>query len=48
MPDVFISYSRTDQAFVQRLHEDLEQPDNDVWVDWEDIPATTDWFDRIS
>jgi WD40 repeat protein len=48
MPDVFISYSRTDQAFVQRLHEALERRDIDVWVDWEDIPATTDWFDRIS
>ena len=45
--DVMISYSRKDKAFVQKLDEALRQAGLDPWVDWEDIPPTVDWMDRI-
>jgi WD40 repeat protein len=47
MSDVFISYSRRDGDFVRRLHEMLAAQNRDVWVDWEDIPATADWWNEI-
>ncbi len=47
MPDVFISYSRKDKDFVKRLHGELAALNRDVWVDWEDIPATADWWREI-
>lgn len=47
MPEVFISYSRKDEAFVRRLHNALAQKNRDVWVDWEDIPLTADWWREI-
>ena len=48
MADLFISYSRRDRAFVERLHKALEARDKDVWVDWTDIPPTADWFAQIT
>ena len=45
--DVFISYSRKDKSFVQKLHEGLTQKQKDSWVDWEDIPLTADWWAEI-
>jgi WD40 repeat protein len=47
MSDVFISYSRLDKTFVRRLHDALAEQKRDVWVDWEDIPATADWWKEI-
>jgi WD40 repeat protein len=47
MPAVFISYSRRDKAFVQRLHDALVARDYEVWVDWEDIPPSAEWFEEI-
>ncbi|MEA5467223.1 toll/interleukin-1 receptor domain-containing protein [Leptothoe sp. PORK10 BA2] len=47
MPDVFISYSRKDKAFVKALHQALEKSNHDSWVDWEDIPLTADWWEEI-
>jgi hypothetical protein len=47
MPDVFISYSRKDADFVRRLHGALANLNRDVWVDWEDIPLTADWWQEI-
>jgi WD40 repeat protein len=47
MADVFISYSRKDKAFVQRLHSALAKLERDVWVDWEDIPLTANWWKEI-
>jgi hypothetical protein len=38
--DVFLSYSRRDREFVQRLHGALVEEGKNVYVDWEDIP---DW-----
>lgn len=47
MSDVFVSYSRKDKAFVQQLHQSLAAQKRDVWIDWEDIPATADWWNEI-
>jgi WD40 repeat protein len=47
MPDVFISYKRSDAPFVRRLFERMEEEERDVWIDWEDIPPTTDWLEEI-
>jgi tetratricopeptide (TPR) repeat protein len=47
MTDVFVSYSRKDKTFVQKLHEALILNQKDAWVDWEDIPLTTDWWAEI-
>jgi hypothetical protein len=47
MSDVFISYSRLDQAFVKVLHQALVQSHYEAWVDWEDIPLSADWWREI-
>ncbi len=47
MADVFISYSRKDSDFVRRLHTALSADQRDVWVDWEDIPLTANWWREI-
>ena len=46
-PDVFIWDSRVDEAFVRRLEGALRMRGKDVWIDWEDIPATANWRTRI-
>jgi WD40 repeat protein len=43
----FISYSRADTYFVQKLHSRLQEDGRDIWVDWEDIPLTADWWNEI-
>jgi WD40 repeat protein len=43
----FISYSRADTEFVRQLHERLASSGRDIWVDWEDIPLTADWWQEI-
>jgi WD40 repeat protein len=47
MTDVFISYSRHDKTFVQRLFDTLEAHQREVWVDWEDIPRGEHWLEEI-
>ncbi|HVO41786.1 MAG TPA: toll/interleukin-1 receptor domain-containing protein [Aggregatilineales bacterium] len=47
MPQVFLSYSRKDQPFVRKLHAALESRGRDAWVDWSDIPPTTEFMDEI-
>ncbi len=47
MSDVFISYSRKDISFAQRLHKSLEENNLDTWIDWQDIPPSEDWLDEI-
>src|SRR5215510_13326124 len=37
---VFVSYSRKDEEFVQRLAADLEQRGIDAWIDTQDIANT--------
>jgi len=46
--DVFISYSRRDGDFARRLHDALTGRGKEVWADWEDIPATAAWRERIA
>jgi hypothetical protein len=47
MPDVFVSYSRKDKEFVEKLVTALEAKKRDVWVDFEDIPFAAEWWDEI-
>jgi hypothetical protein len=48
LTDIFISYSRRDSAFVKQLTERLQNARLDVWIDWEDIPYSSNWWDEIS
>lgn len=47
MTDVMISYSRKDIEFARRLQTALTTDKRDVWIDWEDIPKTADWWNEI-
>ncbi len=47
MTDVFISYSRKDKQFVQALHTALNNLNRSVWVDWQDILPTEEWWQAI-
>lgn len=47
MNDVFISYSRRDKEFIQKLYEALTAANKAVWADWDSIPAASDWFAEI-
>ena len=48
MSDIFISYSRLDREFVDKLIEDLERRGFYVWVDRKDISGGADWRAAIS
>lgn len=45
--NVFISYSRRNKEFVQKLYGALEKTGREVWVDWENIPMAVDWWEEI-
>src|SRR6185436_10685672 len=45
--DVMISYSRRNKVFVQQLNQALQADGLQVWVDWEDILPTADWWAEI-
>lgn len=45
--DVMLSYSRKDKPFVQRLEQALSQSGREVWIDWQDIAPTVDWWAEI-
>jgi hypothetical protein len=47
MPDIFISYAREDKTFVEQLVKALAADGRDVWVDFEDIPFASDWWEEI-
>ena len=47
MSDVFISYSRKDQAFVKKLFDALADQSREAWVDWEGIPPTSEWLTEV-
>src|ERR1700730_3575887 len=44
---LFISYSRKDRAFVERLSQALIGAGKATWVDWRDIPPTATFMDDI-
>ncbi|MGH2941218.1 MAG: TIR domain-containing protein [Solirubrobacteraceae bacterium] len=47
-PDVFISYSRRDRAFVEgTLLPALVQHEKHIWIDLADIPPASDWRERV-
>jgi hypothetical protein len=46
MSDVFISYSRKDIEFAQRIHQELEAREREPWVDRQDILLTA-WLDEV-
>jgi len=43
----FISYSRRDKVFVQKLEAALEGAGVNTWVDWQGIPLSADWMAEI-
>ena len=45
--DVFISYSRDDDAFVRRLYDARSEKERRAWVDWKGIPPTADWMAEL-
>lgn len=47
MANVFISYSRVDEAFARRLATSLSNAGATVWLDLEDIPAGMNWRTAI-
>lgn len=47
MADVFISYSRKDIAFARLLHKALKDSELETWIDWQDIPPSTDWLAEV-
>ncbi len=47
MTDVFISYSRTDKPFVEKLHDALTKHRKSLWLDWKDIPDSAEWRAEI-
>jgi WD40 repeat protein len=44
----FISYSRKDKAFVQKLNDGLDNAGVQAWVDWEGIELASDWMQTIT
>src|SRR5215510_1559475 len=47
MNDVFISYCRRDKDFTQKLYGALTAANHSVWVDWDSIPASSEWDAEI-
>jgi WD40 repeat protein len=44
---LFISYSRKDTDCARRLTEAFKGQKIDLWIDWEDIPPTVDWWCEV-
>jgi hypothetical protein len=44
---VFVSYSRTDAAWVSELTRRVEAAEHTIWLDQRDIPMTLPWFEQI-
>ncbi len=47
MHHVFVSYSRRDQEWVDRLVADLSHRDVDFWLDRRDIPFSVPWLEEV-
>ncbi|MCU0464210.1 MAG: TIR domain-containing protein [Anaerolineae bacterium] len=45
--DIFVSYSRRNQAVCRSLVAALARTESDTWVDWEGIPLSSDWWSEI-
>ncbi len=46
-PRVFLSHSRVDVGFIQRVHDDLRGCQIDPWLDSQEIRAGQPWLDAI-
>src|SRR5262245_24737204 len=47
LSNVFVSYSRKDTVFVRGLDAAFKARKMEVWVDWEDIPLSANWWEEI-
>ena len=47
MSHIFISYSRKDLDFAQKIVDTLAANDLDTWIDWKDIPPAEEWLQEI-
>ncbi len=47
MPHVFISYSRSDRQYAERLHDELLARGFDVWMDTTALEPARDWWQEI-
>jgi WD40 repeat protein len=47
MARIFVSYSRKDSVPARKIIQALKDINQDVWVDWEDIPPASDWLEQI-
>lgn len=47
MTKVFISYSRKDKEITKRLAGELQKRGLDFWIDWEGLPLSADWWEKI-
>jgi WD40 repeat protein len=47
MSHIFVSYSRKDLDFAQKIVDALAANDLDTWVDWKSIPKGEDWEQEI-
>lgn len=45
--DVFISYSRQNLAVAETLFDHLQERGVSSWVDWQNIPRSSGWWDEI-
>jgi hypothetical protein len=45
--NIFISYSRTDSEFVDRLEADLKARGFQVWIDRRKLEGGQDWIDEL-
>lgn len=47
MSHIFISYSRKDLTFAQKIVDALAENNLDTWIDWKSIPKGEDWEQEI-
>ena len=47
MSHIFISYSRRDLTFAQKIVDALAANNLDTWIDWKSIPKGEDWEQEI-
>jgi WD40 repeat protein len=47
MASLFISYSRKDIEIARKLTEAFKGQELDIWIDWEGIAPTVDWWQEI-
>jgi hypothetical protein len=47
MSHIFISYSRKDIDFAEKIVKELANDNLDTWIDWKSIPKGEDWEQEI-